>query len=125
MQPVTARVPPVLALALLLTLVVGCSDDCVSSCEARQACADATDVEKKMNCDDTCEHLDDIGDPSSCDDHIDEYTSCEADLDDVCKDDSTCDGKFDAALACLATYCEARPSDAQCAAVGADFGLRF
>src|SRR5687768_18206968 len=76
---------------MLAGLATACGDDCVSSCEDGKECADATAEQKAMDCDKVCEEGEKDAETVGCEDEYDDFVSCYADVDDICKLDPTKD----------------------------------
>ena len=88
---------PMLAMALF---AVGCGDDCVSLCEDGNECEGA---EKIDDCDKFCEDNQKKAEDAGCEDQYDDYISCLADQDDICKIDlDTCSKELEALGKCAA-----------------------
>jgi hypothetical protein len=89
---------PMLVLALF---AAGCSDDCVSGCEESNDCAES-DL-KIDDCDKFCEDARELAQKAGCEERFDDYWSCTADQDDVCKaDPDACEKEKDALEKCEA-----------------------
>ncbi len=111
---------PLFAATAALT---GCGNDCVSGCEDRQDCADASAEFKAQDCDDLCDKQETLAEDADCSDQYDDAMSCASDVDDVCKaGDDSCAAENTALFACILPYCSDAAHTAQCAAVGAGGG---
>lgn len=105
-----------LIVPFLAFAVTACGNDCKSTCEDANDCAGRT---TKANCDDQCDKADQLADDSDCGDQYDDYMSCLADQDDICKiTATTCSSEATALGACVLPYCMKSEHTAQCQASG-------
>lgn len=88
-------------LLVFLLLATGCGDDCVSNCEESNDCPD--NDRRIADCDKFCEDARELAEKAGCEDQFDDYWSCAAGQDDVCKaDPGACEKEHDALDQCEA-----------------------
>ena len=88
-------------LLLFLLLGTGCGDDCISTCEDSNDCE--SNELKIDNCDKFCEDARELAEKAGCESQFDDFWSCGADQDDVCKaEPDACEKEKDALDECAA-----------------------
>ena len=94
----------------------GSTGDCVDLCTEAQA-GDCTSVEG--SCSSFCTALGNVQGPSNCTSQRNAYESCLEQGAAVC--DNDCDAQENTLAACVTTYCQANPTNADCQTLAASF----
>ena len=100
---------------LLASGLCACGKDCVSLCEDRKVCADATAAEKDANCAQSCDAVKAKAEATGCSSQYNSLIGCSGKL-DVCGDETldSCPDQAASWVSCVDTYCAAHPTDPAC-----------
>jgi hypothetical protein len=106
-----------LTVALALVGSTGCTPDCQSLCEewVEEDCCDKNDLEcgdqDPEDCEFQCAQQERLAEKADCEEELDAWNECEADLDDICDSMGACSSTCDENGENCSTECEGECED--------------